>query len=107
VYRPIQTPTADIPSVLAMMCLELQFDADDSEARLAARPQHRQRLEQLKADGDLVLAGPWADDSGALLIFRADEARVRQIVEDDPYYTTPGVTVLGVRAWQPIVGELG
>lgn len=88
-----------------MMCVELQFDASDSAARLEARPHHRQRLEQLRDDGELVLAGPWADDSGALLIFRSDEAQVRQILQDDPYYTTAGVTVLGVREWQPIVSD--
>ncbi|MGH3403042.1 MAG: hypothetical protein ACRDRJ_11170 [Streptosporangiaceae bacterium] len=48
-----------------------------------------------------MLAGPSADDSGALLIFTADRSRVRQIVRDDPYYTTPGVTVLGLRDWAP------
>jgi hypothetical protein len=60
--------------------------------------QHGARL-------DLLLAGPWADDSGALLIFSADAARVTQILQEDPYYTTPGVTVIGVRAWTPIAGQ--
>lgn len=73
-----------------MMCVELQFD--DDTARLEARPQHRKRLAQLHSEGDLVLAGPWADDSGALLIFSTDDKRVREIMQDDPYYTTPGVT---------------
>jgi uncharacterized protein len=86
-----------------MVCVELQFD--DNAARLAARAQHRQRLAQLHAQGDLLLAGPWADDSGALLIFTADGTRVRQIIQDDPYYTTPGVTVLGIRDWTPIAGQ--
>jgi uncharacterized protein YciI len=86
-----------------MMCVELQFDGNP--ARLAARPQHRQRLEQLHSQGELVLAGPWADDSGALLVFSTDESRVRQILQDDPYYTTPGVTVLPVREWAPVVGR--
>jgi uncharacterized protein len=86
-----------------MICIELRFD--DNPARLAARPQHRRRLDELHAQGDLLLAGPWADDSGALLIFNADIARVRDVIQDDPYYTTPGVTVLGIRDWTPIAGS--
>jgi hypothetical protein len=48
------------------------------------------------------MGGPWHDDSGALLVFRADEAEVRDIMADDPYYSTPGVTVASLRRWQPL-----
>jgi uncharacterized protein len=86
-----------------MICVELQFS--DSPDRLQARAQHRDRLDHLHAQGDLLLAGPWADDTGALLIFSAGHDRVQQIINDDPYYTTPGVTVLAVREWTPIAGH--
>jgi uncharacterized protein YciI len=58
-----------------MYVLELAFDGD--ERRLAARPAHRERLARLRAGGTLLMAGPWADDSGALLIFRTDESGLR------------------------------
>ncbi|MCP3800158.1 hypothetical protein NLX83_12905 [Allokutzneria sp. A3M-2-11 16] len=48
-------------------------------------------------------SGPWPDDSGALLVFRADRAGVDAIMADDPYYTTPGVTVVALRRWQPMI----
>jgi uncharacterized protein len=67
-------------------------------------PAHRQRLAELHADGRLVMAGPWDDDSGALLVFRTDRAGVDAIMAADPYYTTPGVTVAALRRWQPIAG---
>lgn len=86
----------------AMICVELQFDG--SPERLRARAMHRQRLGALHAAGELLLAGPWPDDSGALLVFSADGDRVRQILREDPYYSAPGVTVRSVRAWTPIVG---
>ena len=86
-----------------MICVELQFDG--SPERLRARAKHRQRLDELHAGGELLLAGPWTDDSGALLVFSADGDRVRQILHDDPYYSTPGVTVRSVRAWTPIAGS--
>lgn len=56
--------------------------------------------------GLLVMAGPWDDDSGAVLVFRTDEAGVREIMDGDPYYSVPGVTVVSLRGWKPIVGDL-
>jgi uncharacterized protein YciI len=84
-----------------MIALELAFD--DSPQRLAARPAHRRRLAALHAAGALVMAGPWADDSGALLVFAADRAGVDRVLADDPYYRTEGVRVVGVREWLPVV----
>lgn len=83
-----------------MYALELAFG--DDERRLAARPAHRARLARLHAGGLLVMAGPWADDSGALLIFRTDERGLEEILAADPYYSTPGVTVVGRRRWDPL-----
>ncbi len=85
-----------------MFVLELEF-ADD-QGRLAARPAHRERLLALHAAGRVVIAGPWADDSGALLVFSTDRAGMDQILAADPYYSTPGVEVKALREWQPIVG---
>lgn len=85
-----------------MVVLELAFD--DDARRLAARPAHRERLTRLHEDGRLLVAGPWVDDSGAMLIFRAGEQEVREIVEADPYYATPGVRIVALRSWAPVVG---
>jgi len=52
----------------------------------------------------LAAAGPWDDDSGALLIFRLDEPGVRAETEADPYYTAPGVTIVSIPRWAPVVG---
>ena len=82
----------------------LELDFDDDERRLAARPAHRERLTRLHAEGRLLIAGPWDDDSGALLVFRTDEDGMRDILAADPYYVTPGVTVVSCRRWRPIVG---
>ncbi len=84
-----------------MVVIELAFD--DDPRRLAARPAHRDRLARLHADGVLVLAGPWADDSGALLVLDTDDAG--PVLAGDPYFTTPGVRVVAVRAWRPVVGR--
>jgi uncharacterized protein len=85
-----------------VICIELSFTADP--ARLAARSAHRDVLRELHAAGELVAAGPWSDDSGALLVLDVDRARADEIIAADPYYRTPGVQVTTVRAWQPVVG---
>lgn len=85
-----------------MIAIELAFSA--SPHRLAARPAHRELLEQLHTEGRLHAAGPWDDDSGALLVFTGDRDAVEAIMASDPYYSTDGVTVAAVREWQPVVG---
>lgn len=82
-----------------MITVELAFD--DDPRRLAARPAHRQRLVELHERGMLVLAGPWADDSGALLVFDADRSEVDRELAADPYYAT--VRVVALRERRPIV----
>jgi uncharacterized protein YciI len=85
-----------------MVCVELSFT--DDPRRLNARPAHRERLAELHKRGGLLAAGPWADDSGALLIFKLDEQAVREELRADPYYCAPGVTITGIRSWAPVFG---
>lgn len=88
-----------------MICVELSFSEDSR--RLEARPAHRQRLNEWYERGELLLAGPWADDSGALLLFLLDRAGVERALAADPYFATPGVRVVAVRDWRPVVGAEG
>ena len=75
-----------------------------TEERLAARPAHRQLLTGLHERGVVPMAGPFADDSGAVIVFDVrDEAAVADLLESDPYFATPGVTVASVREWRPFV----
>jgi uncharacterized protein len=85
-----------------MMILELTFT--DAPERLAARPAHRAFLSRLHDEGRLLAAGPWADDSGALLIFGVGRGELEHILDADPYYRTLGVVVESVREWSPVVG---
>jgi uncharacterized protein len=84
-----------------LFIVELAFD--DTPERLAARPAHRERLQAHRDAGRLVMAGPFADDSGALLVFDVEHAAaLSAILDDDPYYRTVGVTVVRQREWTPI-----
>lgn len=85
-----------------MLIVTLAFTA--TPERLAARPAHRVLLRRLHDEGRLVAAGPWADDTGALLVFDTERAELDRLLESDPYYRTPGVEVLGIHEWTPVVG---
>ena len=93
---------------MSMYALELSFS--DDPARLEGRPAHRERLAALRDEGKLLAAGPYADESGALLLFRVDtQAEADEIVAADPYYSGPGVSVVGLKEWLPVTlaPELG
>jgi uncharacterized protein YciI len=75
----------------------------DDPARLEHRPAHRERLAALVAEGRLLAAGPFSDESGALLVFLVeDREELDAIIAADAYYTAPGVTVAGVHEWRPV-----
>ncbi|PWU43768.1 hypothetical protein DLE60_12400 [Micromonospora globispora] len=85
-----------------MWIVELAFT--DAPERFAARPAHRQLLTALHAEGKVRMSGPFADDSGAVLVFDVpDRAALDDLLAADPYFTTPGVEVVAVREWAPFL----
>jgi uncharacterized protein YciI len=85
-----------------MWIVELTFTGEPD--RLAARPAHRQRLTELHRAGTVLMAGPFPDDSGSMLVFAVpDRAALDEQLAADPYYSTPGVEVRRVQEWAPVV----
>lgn len=85
-----------------MWIVELTFT--DAPERLAARPAHRERLAAWHRDGLVRMAGPLADDSGAVIVFAApDRAALGELLASDPYFRTPGVTLHQIREWHPFL----
>ncbi|HEX3932002.1 MAG TPA: YciI family protein [Nocardioides sp.] len=83
-----------------MYAVLLSFSADP--ARLELRPGHRDRLAAHVTEGRLLAAGPWSDDTGALLVFlTATRDELDDIMSADPYYSAPGVTV-AIHEWSPV-----
>ncbi|SDS10354.1 YciI family protein [Agrococcus carbonis] len=81
-----------------MIAVILSFS--DDPARLDLRPAHRERSAALAEQGVLLAGGPFADQSGALLVFATDDMEVvRAALDDDPYYSAPGVRVETVQPW--------
>ena len=85
-----------------MWIIELEFT--DAVERLDARPAHRRHLTGLHQAGTVKLAGPLADQTGAVIVVDLpDREAVAEFLAADPYFTTPGVTVARVRQWAPFL----
>ncbi|TAK00033.1 MAG: hypothetical protein EPO39_16105 [Candidatus Manganitrophaceae bacterium] len=57
-----------------------------AELRKQLRPSHLERLEALAAKKRLILAGPFADKTGSLIVFDADSSEEAIVwAEADPY----------------------
>ena len=75
--------------------------ANSLDARLAARPAHLERLQQLKAEGRIVLAGPHpaidsndpgaAGFSGSLIVAEFDSQETAKAWADADPYIAAGV----------------
>jgi uncharacterized protein len=87
---------------VARFVLEIRFK--NEEERLRVRPAHRAYLAELLATHRLVTAGPWADDTGAMLIYEvADEAELRKLLAIDPYTIAGVYDEVSLREWRPIL----
>lgn len=77
-----------------------------AEARMAHRPAHREYLREQVAQGKLLMAGPFADESGGLIIFEAeDDAEVGEIMANDPFTTEGVFATTEIRPWTLVAGQ--
>ncbi|MEV7597187.1 YciI family protein [Kitasatospora sp. NPDC089797] len=90
---------------MAHYLVEYVFTPD--KRHLPVRPAHRDYLTDLQNTGRLVLSGPLGDDTGGLLVLRADsETEVRQLLEADPYHRAEALDEVRIRQWTPLFGYL-
>ncbi|MGJ9401764.1 YciI family protein [Arthrobacter sp. KK5.5] len=98
---------------MTIFAVEYVYAAGTEAARDEHRPGHRSFLSSLKRDPDadtgvwLVASGPYADGTGALLIFGAgSESELLASLKDDPFNAEGLVSALRATAWVPVTGEL-
>ena len=88
--------------------------ANSLEARLAARPAHLERLQQLKAEGRMVLAGPHpaidsndpgaAGFSGSLVVAEFESLNAAQAwAEADPYVAAGVYANVNVKPFKQVL----
>ncbi|WP_329475381.1 YciI family protein [Kribbella sp. NBC_01484] len=88
---------------MAFYVVQLRFDLAASDRRMEVRPAHREYLTELKAAGKLVAAGPFTDQTGALLVYDvADEAELRDILAKDPYTPANVYELATLAEWEPL-----
>lgn len=86
---------------MAIFAVQLRFT--DNDRRMQVRPAHREYLTSLHAAGKLVTAGPWADDTGALLIYDvADETELHDVIAADPYTPAKVCEIAASTEWTPL-----
>jgi len=78
----------------------------------ALRPTHRAahlaRLETLDREGRLVLAGPFGDGSGSLIVIEADSLDdARAFAEADPYVTGGVFAAIDIRPFAKVLPKDG
>jgi uncharacterized protein YciI len=63
--------------------------------------EHAAFIDQLVADGCILMGGPLVDEGGALLIVNAeDENEVREKLKNDPWFTRGVLKLKSVKRWQ-------
>lgn len=80
-----------------------------SEATVAGRdthrPEHRAWLSGLIEAGSLLSSGPYADGSGALLLFQAtDESALAELLPQDPFARENLIDAVRAVQWLPVTG---
>ncbi len=69
----------------------------------ATRPSHRAYLTELQNNGKLFASGPFADDSGALIIYEAESAEeAAGLLENDPFRKAGVFASWEVRPWRRV-----
>jgi uncharacterized protein YciI len=75
------------------------------KAKIAeVRPVHRQYLATLRERGQLVAAGPFTDDSGALIVYEAPTREdAEKLLQGDPFHAGGIFVRWQLRPWNPVM----
>lgn len=74
----------------------------DAELNAKVRPAHLDYLDKLYKEHKVVMAGPFADKKGGMVIYRADSPEeAKALAEADPV-VAEGARTLELREWNPL-----
>lgn len=91
--------------------LHYTYVVDMLEKRDPFRADHIDLIKDLVASGKMIVAGPYADTSGALFIFRGGDDMNRDVIEaefvkKDSYVAAGLVTEWKALEWNSVLGSL-
>ena len=70
------------------------------------RPQHRAYLASLKESGRLAASGPFADGSGALIVYEAESADTAEaLLKGDPFHANGVFLRWQLRPWNTVMAN--
>jgi uncharacterized protein YciI len=83
------------------------LDYISDTAKIASiRPAHRQYLSELRERGQLVICGPFTDDTGGLIVYEtASPADAEKIIQGDPFYKNGIIVKFQIRPWKVVMGN--
>jgi uncharacterized protein YciI len=83
----------------------LQY-GEDAERRQEVRPLHREYQRELLQAGKLLHAGPYVDDTGALIIYdAADLSEVQQLLTNDPFAQNGIIEGATIKEWKIVISR--
>ncbi|WP_425559386.1 YciI family protein [Catenulispora yoronensis] len=91
--------------MMARFAVEYVYTAD-TDKRDEIRPAHRAFLSGLQEKGHLLASGPWANGTGALLVFEfEDEDALKTALEHDPFADADLISRVRINEWTPVLGS--
>jgi uncharacterized protein YciI len=79
---------------------------DDTDRLQKVRPTHREYLRGLLEQGKIVQSGPFTDDSGALIIYEAEDISEAQVfLTNDPFATNGVIVSAEIKEWKIVMGR--
>jgi uncharacterized protein len=70
------------------------------------RPVHRQYLASLRDRGQLAVSGPFADGSGALIVYEAGSAEAAEaLLKGDPFHAAGVFVRWQMRPWNVVIAN--
>lgn len=92
---------------MALFAANLTY-VDDAERIAEIRPTHREYLQALLDSGKLHESGPFTDDSGALIVYKAEsEADARELLANDPFTINGIIEDATLKEWKVVFDSRG
>jgi uncharacterized protein YciI len=83
----------------------LQY-GEDAARRQEVRPTHREYLTQLLEQGKLYKSGPFMDDSGALIIYDAEDiSEAQALLTNDPFALNGIIEGATINEWNVVMSR--
>ncbi|MGC4963803.1 YciI family protein [Gordonia sp. DT218] len=92
---------------MATFAVHYTYEPPKAALRDQYRPLHREWLGEENAAGNVLLAGPYPDGSGALIVIRAESLDAGEaFLANDPFIAHEAVDGVRVVEWTQVFGPL-